>query len=319
MLSSDEYYSYVESGAALCHEGVKGMAWGVRNGPPYPLNSEGKARASKARHILGSTKTREARLNDKANKNETMARLNKKLVDSKIRDSETKSSSEKAKAQAKIKSIENKQSIDRARHKGTSNRLQDKLEKQRYKTEMARLKKEQKLAQRATKEEKPKENKPSAKEQAKAAMKERIINSGDPKTLKKYGKLLNADEYRAAVNRIQMVNDLKSAKIQNFVNRGKQVSEAIRNFADASTKGIETVNNGIKILNIIRGRKGEKPITLIGESPKAKEAKDYVKALEQLKSKTIHDAIKADPDKYLDALIKQYIKFKGDNSNNSGS
>lgn len=27
----------------LYHHGVKGQEWGVRNGPPYPLNATGKA------------------------------------------------------------------------------------------------------------------------------------------------------------------------------------------------------------------------------------------------------------------------------------
>lgn len=35
----------------LYHHGKEGMRWGIRNGPPYPLNKEGKARLEKQRKL----------------------------------------------------------------------------------------------------------------------------------------------------------------------------------------------------------------------------------------------------------------------------
>lgn len=34
------YINYVESSSELQHHGIKGQSWGVRNGPPYPLNQQ---------------------------------------------------------------------------------------------------------------------------------------------------------------------------------------------------------------------------------------------------------------------------------------
>lgn len=45
---------------ALCHHGIKGMHWGVKNGPPYPLNpSGGFAKPSGALFVSGSSKTQD--------------------------------------------------------------------------------------------------------------------------------------------------------------------------------------------------------------------------------------------------------------------
>ena len=35
----------------LCHHGIKGQTWGVRNGPPYPLDSQGKKDFAKNKKI----------------------------------------------------------------------------------------------------------------------------------------------------------------------------------------------------------------------------------------------------------------------------
>jgi len=43
-MTRDEYYAALgDSKEALKHHGTTGMEWGKRNGPPYPLNAEGKA------------------------------------------------------------------------------------------------------------------------------------------------------------------------------------------------------------------------------------------------------------------------------------
>lgn len=356
MLSNEEYYGLVEAGKTLCHHGVRWQAWGVQNGPPYPLGSAGKARAKVARHILGGRKAREERLAEKADSKATMASINRKLVASKlqnandkagykIRKAENKAAISKArhtgkhaereaKTRDQLEKLRNQQelakqkaSLKDARHKGSIEfRLkQDQLIRQQYKNEMAKLKAErdrvtnkaakdavkarlkaekqaardrlstqkadrknqlkmekerlkmqerekirqEKADQKQKAHEEKMQQKAERKAEAKAnsplqQMKDRIVNSGDPKMLKKYGRILNNDEYKSAVDRIKQVNELKSAKVQKWVDRGKQLSDTMSNVANTTTKGIETINNGIKILNFLRGP-GREPIRTIGD------------------------------------------------------
>lgn len=353
MLSNEEYYGLVEAGKTLCHHGVRWQAWGVQNGPPYPLGSAGKARAKAARHILGGRKAREERLAEKADSKATMASINRKLVASKmqmkgdkvsykIRKAENKAAVSKArhtgknaereaKTREQLEKLRNQQELEKqkaslkdARHKGSIEfRLkQDQLIRQQYKNEMAKLKAERdrvtnkaakdavkarlkaekqaardrlssqkadrknqlkmekerlKMQERAKirqekadQKQKAHEEKMQQKAERKAnspiqQMKDRIVNSGDPKMLKKYGKILNNDEYKSAVDRIKQVNELKSAKVQKWVDRGKQLSDSMTNIANTTTKGIETINNGIKILNFLRGP-GREAIRTIGDT-----------------------------------------------------
>ena len=326
-MPSSEFYSGLATyGDSLYHHGIKNQAWGVQNGPPYPLGSAGKARAAKARHILGGRKTREARLNEKAGSHATMANINRKLVESKLKGVEDKNSLAKAKTGQKIKnienkdalaktkstsqlkSLENKQALNRARHKGKSARLQDKLEKQRYKTEMARLKKEQRNNEK--KEEKPKEQKISAKDAARNALKERVINSGDPKMLKKYGRFLNNEEYKAAATRITMVNDLKSARLKAFVDRGRQLADTAKNVAETTRNAVDTANNAIKTVNFFRERAGLKPIRTIGQDLPKKETKSAQDVLNTIKAQVAAKEISNNPDKYRNSIMKQLVGYQ---------
>lgn len=357
MLSNEEYYGLVEAGKTLCHHGVRWQAWGVQNGPPYPLGSAGKARAKAARHILGGRKAREERLAEKADSKATMASINRKLVASKMqmkgdkasyklkkaadkaavkrarhaekqatKDTKAKEQLDKLKAQQEL--AKQKTALKDARHKGSIEfRLKaDQLMREQYKNEKAKLKAErdrvtnkaakdavkarlkaekqaardrlstqkadrknqlkmekerlkmqerekirqEKADQKQKAHEEKMQQKAERKAEAKAnspiqQMKDRIVNSGDPKMLKKYGKILNNDEYKSAVDRIKQVNELKSAKVQKWVDRGKQLSDSMTNIANTTTKGIETINNGIKILNFLRGP-GREAIRTIGDT-----------------------------------------------------
>lgn len=54
----------------LTHHGVEGMRWGKRNGPPYPLDSDGKAdlRAQKKAAKAGAGKAKKESLHKRVSK-----------------------------------------------------------------------------------------------------------------------------------------------------------------------------------------------------------------------------------------------------------
>lgn len=56
-----EFYSALyDSNNYLEHHGVDGQKWGKRNGPPYPLDSEGKADLIKQRKAEKKREKKEA-------------------------------------------------------------------------------------------------------------------------------------------------------------------------------------------------------------------------------------------------------------------
>lgn len=412
-MTNDEYIGYVELGKALCHEGVKGMAWGVRNGPPYPLNYEGKASLNSNKKVLGSSSnSRHYGVNAKVGKfvqkaSTDRAALNRKLAENKLKGQEdkvklsnarhvTKATKQSNKTNEQMKKLEDKQAIEKqkaalkdARHRGSTEfRLrQDSLLRAQYKTEMAKQKMEQqrlkeaankdKYARAAAKDrekaarheakerlnnqikmerekaktqlklekEKAKQEEKARNQEAKLANKamkiaakqeERqqkaeqkaqekaearanttlvvpgskqllnrntIINSGDPKMLQKYGKYLNNDEYKLAAQRIQQVHDLKSAKFQNFINKGRQIADGAQNVANFTKNAVDTYNNVAKAINSLGG----KNLKIISDKPASK---DYTKLLESEKAKQIYENLKNSPSSYKNALMDQYLGIK---------
>ena len=46
-LSEEIYTNFTTKNAELYHHGIEGQKWGIRNGPPYPLDSNGDAKRAK--------------------------------------------------------------------------------------------------------------------------------------------------------------------------------------------------------------------------------------------------------------------------------
>lgn len=413
-MNKNEYYGYVAVGEALYHEGVRGMAWGVRNGPPYPLNYEGKASLNANKKILGSSSDKRSygingsrhygankKIGNAIKKASTdRTALNKKLVNDKIKGQEdkirlnkarhtNKSNVQQNKTDEKLQKLEDKRRINDARHKGSIEfrMRQDSLRRAQMKTELMRQKAEQqKLKNEANKEqiarkaeqdkikmaskaeqdrikaqikaskaeakanlklEKEKlrmEDKAKARDAKLAENKQRfeqqqqqkaddraqrilvtkgnknllnrndIINSGNPRLLKKYGKYLNNDEYKLATERIKQVNDLKSAKIQSFIDKGQKLATGAQNVANFTKSAVETWNNVAKAHNTLSSGKQWKVINTEG-AKKAETAKD---AADRLKNEIIRDTLNTSEGKakYRDAIMKQFTSLKDDNSGN---
>ena len=407
-MNKNEYYGYVSVGEALYHEGVKGMAWGVRNGPPYPLNYEGKASLNANKKILGSSSDKRSygingsrhygtnkKIGNAIKKASTdRTALNKKLVNDKIKGQEDKirlnkarhagkSTAQQNKTDEKLQKLEDKQRVNDARHKGSIEfrmrqdsirRAQMKTELMRQKAEQQRLKNEankEKIARKAEQDkikmaskaeqdrikaqikaskaeakanlklEKEKlrmEDKAKARETKMAEKQQRfeqkqqqkaddrqqriivskgnknllnrndIINSGNPKLLKKYGKYLNNDEYKLATDRIKQVNDLKSAKMQNLIDKGQKLANGAQNVANFTKNAVETWNNVAKAHNALTAGKGGKTWKVINtEAPKPPDAQ---KALDNIKNTMIAQQLSKNPEKYTQGLMNQYLGIK---------
>lgn len=80
---------------SLAHHGIKGMSWGVQNGPPYPLNSEQHAK------ILDKAKKAKKKLNSAKEKSEKTRTKKVEAKRSKLEAKKQKYESEAAKAEAK--------------------------------------------------------------------------------------------------------------------------------------------------------------------------------------------------------------------------
>ncbi len=46
------YWDYTGGGNYLAHHGIQGQSWGVRNGPPYPLDSAKLTKKEKGEAVL---------------------------------------------------------------------------------------------------------------------------------------------------------------------------------------------------------------------------------------------------------------------------
>lgn len=242
----------------LYHHGVRGQAWGVQNGPPYPLGSAGRSAFAKMKAILGT----DARGRLKATRAAKQATLNKKLVAAKIKGR----SANTADIKNMVQNTKARNSLNKARHEG-------KLSKEQYRTEKAKLRAERAQYKAMKREAEGKGHRMSARDE----LKQRIINSGDPRMLNRYGKFLNAEEYKAASDRILQRYDLANARINKF-------AEKAQGLANSGRAAIDNYNNIRNVLVTIRPSLAGKlhAVDMSNKSKSASEQLQDAKAQAQL-------------------------------------
>ena len=218
-----------ENADELYHHGVRGQAWGVQNGPPYPLGSAGKSAFSRMKAMLGSNGRGRLLATRAANQ----AALNKKIVAAKIRGRTANT----ADIKNMVQNAKAKNQLSKARHEG-------KLSKEQYKTEKEKLRAERALYKADRKKAEGRGQKLSAKEE----LKQRIINSGDPRLLNKYGKYLNAEEYKQASDRVLARYDLANARVQKINERGQLIAGKLQNAAGITKGAMDNYSNIRQIL-----------------------------------------------------------------------
>lgn len=246
----DEYYALANAGKELCHHGIKGQAWGVTNGPPYPLNQEGKARhrsfASKKNKFFKSNEEKVKDYEHAKTLNRKILRANTSTLKEKTKNESAKNEVRKARHAYKDARRREKMALKKEQQKLRDEQRKRDLE---YKTAKLKAKAETSILKskaRADKFNNSQKEREAKREQLKEmaknikspkeALKERVINSGDKKMLKKYGFLLNNQEYQAAQQRINLVADIKRGKIartidtvSNALKKGKEVTETAVN------------------------------------------------------------------------------------------
>ena len=80
------------------------------------------------------------------------------------------------------------------------------------------------------------------------------VQSGDKKQIEKVAKSLNNDEYRAAIERVNMKYELERAATDAKIAKGKQVVSKLTNTADAITKGVDIYNATAGIISAFSGK-----------------------------------------------------------------
>jgi hypothetical protein len=261
-MQSNEYYALAQYGESLCHHGIKGQAWGVTNGPPYPLGREGKARhgwfRAKKEQFLKS-------MSERAQDKTKAKTINRQIM---------RANTANLKVKAKEESAKNE--VRKARHAwkdaNRRERMKIKAEKQKLKDEERRRHDQMKAERAKLKAEKSRANAERNQQQLnqlkamtsslpkvnvktpRQALVERVINSGDKKMLKRYGNLLNNDEYKAATDRIKMNMELKNAgkaaraeKIKGFVAAGSKILQDAKTGTEAAVNTYNTLNAMAKL------------------------------------------------------------------------
>lgn len=250
-------------GEFLCHHGIKGQAWGITNGPPYPLGSEGKSRhgwfkAKKDKFVKTMTEdTRDRYTREHAHAktlNRQILRANTATLKEKAKNENAKT--EVRKARHARKDAERR---ERLKYKAEKQKLRDeekrrheqiKTEKLKMKAERAEAAKRQNQAQiDQLKQLTPKLKAPNVRSPRQVLV-DRVINSGSKKMLRRYGSMLTNDEYKAAQDRIALVKSFKGnkmEKLQNFVSKGAKIVGDVKNAGENIATAYNTANAAAKI------------------------------------------------------------------------
>lgn len=300
----DEYYALANAGKELCHHGIKGQAWGVTNGPPYPLNQEGKAR----HRSFASKKNKFFKSNDEKVKDYEHAKtLNRKILRANTSTLKEKTKNESAKNE--VRKARHAYKDARRREKMALKKEQQKLrDEQRkrdleYKTAKLKAKAETSILKskaRADKFNNSQKEREAKREQLKEmtknikspkeALKERVINSGDKKMLKKYGFLLNNDEYAQAAKRVELVRDIKRGKVSSAINT---VSGAISKGTDVAKTVAGAYNTANAIAKVVAPDSKFASKKQINFSPSEKKASSAVDRLKEVMATKDLEAIAA--------------------------
>lgn len=213
----------------LYHHGILGQRWGRRR---YQNPDGSYTQAGRARYgIFGSRKRKMSK-------------------DAKLR----------AKERARVKNEEAR----REAYTAEAERSRAQADAERAKTELREAKKQNSLAYKlgskaaenaAYKAEQKRMAKEANKPLSKNASKYiEAIQSGNKRKIEKVARQLNNDEYRAAINRINMTYEMDRLKTEASITKGKQTIQRLTNAANMLSSGADVWNAGAGIISAFSGK-----------------------------------------------------------------
>lgn len=116
------------------------------------------------------------------------------------------------------------------------------------------------------------------------ALKQNVIRSGDPKMLKRYEKMLDNNEFRAAKDRIEMRKQLednvRKETINRFMDKGETIVNTIKKAGSIASEAKNAYNNAVEIQNKLFPNSKWKKIK--DETPLTPEQKQkFIQAIEK--------------------------------------
>lgn len=213
----------------LYHHGILGQKWGRRR---YQNPDGSYTQAGRARYgIFGGRKrkmSKDARLR---------AKERVRVKNEEARREAYTAEAERARAQADAERAKTE-----LREAKKQNSLAYKLgskaaENAAYKAEQKRMAKEA--------------NKPLSKNASKYI---EAIQSGNKRKIEKVARKLNNDEYRAAINRINMTYEMDRLKTEASIAKGKQTVQRLTNAANMLSSGVDVWNAGAGIISAFSGK-----------------------------------------------------------------
>lgn len=213
----------------LYHHGILGQKWGRRR---YQNPDGSYTQAGRARYgIFGGKKrkmSRDAKLRAKER--------------TRVKNEEARREAYAAEAERTIAQAAAERAKTELREAKKQNSIAYKLgskaaENAAYKAEQKRMAKEA--------------NKPLSKNASKYI---EAIQSGNKRQIERVARKLNNDEYRAAINRINMTYEMDRLKTEANIAKGKQTVQRLTNAANMLSSGVDVWNAGAGIISAFSGK-----------------------------------------------------------------
>lgn len=181
-----------------------------------------------------------------------------------IFDSRKRKMSKDAKLRAKERVRVKNEEVRREAYAAEAERARAQTDAERAKTELREAKKQNSLAYKlgskaaenaAYKAEQKRMTKEANKPLSKNASKYiEAIQSGNKRQIERVARKLNNDEYRAAINRINMTYEMDRLKTEANIAKGKQTVQRLTNAANMLSSGADVWNAGAGIISAFSGK-----------------------------------------------------------------